>query len=392
MQQVGSLVEDARSGSRDAFDELVRRHADMAFRYALSVLCDCGLAEDATQEAFVSAHFGLHPLRDDRAFGGWLRGIVRNHALRLLRARRVTVVPLEEKLSYAVMQRLANGTVRCLALQGEGDVHSGMAVTALGRTADRPVSLATLREAVGILLEGGHEPARILETGIKAIDLFCPLPTSVTVGLYGPQGAGKLVVLGELLHRLGSGENRLTLLNFVQADTADTLAADEPLPTGTGPVESFYVPISDASDPASRSVHAVQDTLAAALYCSRAMALEGLYPAVDPTVSWSRMLTPEIAGEEHVRVAAEARSALQQAGPDERGTAAERARKLRHFLTRPFFTTEAFTKLPGEYVSLQQTLEGCAAILSGRCDDVPEEAFRFTGSLQQVKVRATTSG
>jgi F-type H+-transporting ATPase subunit beta len=65
-----------------------------------------------------------------------------------------------------------------------------------------------------------------------------------------------------------------------------------------------------------------------------------------------------------------------------------RARKLRLFLTQPFFTTEAYTGLPGEYVSLAQTLEGCSAILSGECDDLPESAFRFTGGIEQVGAKA----
>lgn len=126
------------------------------------------------------------------------------------------------------------------------------------------------------------------------------------------------------------------------------------------------------------------------------MAAEGLYPAVDPLASSSKSLDPAIVGERHYVVALEARRVLGRyeqlkdiiamLGVDELSdddkTAVARARRLRNFLTQPFFVTESFTGTPGCRVTPQETVEGVKAILEGKCDDLPEDRLFMIGSIE----------
>jgi F0F1-type ATP synthase beta subunit len=289
---------------------------------------------------------------------------------------------LGDAVSLAVVQRLGGGLVRCVTLDRGEPIEPGMSVRYTGRVIERPMGVEVLQQALGVLLEG-HEPGRsVVETGIKAVDLLCPIPSAGVVGLYGPAGAGKLVMLGELIHRLRQGDYPLALLDFTQADTVPTLPTDVSRPVDSGRVDTVYLPVGDAASPHSAAVQQARDAIQGAIYLSREMALSGLYPAIDPLVTWSSLLTADVVGPEHVEVAQQVRDRL-SAAPD-----SESARRLRLFLTQPFFTTEEYTKLPGEYVSLQQTLEGCRAILSGSMDQLPADAFHFTGTLDQVHRKA----
>ncbi|MDE3011055.1 MAG: F0F1 ATP synthase subunit beta [Pseudomonadota bacterium] len=163
-------------------------------------------------------------------------------------------------------------------------------------------------------------------------------------------------------------------------------------------IEAVYVPADDFTDPAVSALAAHMDSL---IVLSRTMAAEGMYPAVDPIASSSVLLDPLLLGSRHVDIAIEVRTLLEHyrelqdvialLGIEELAAAdrtkVARARRLQRFLTQPFVATEAFTGIPGCAVPIAETLDGCAALLSGACDDWPESAFYMTGSLQQVRAR-----
>lgn len=312
----------------------------------------------------------------------------------------LNAVTLEERLSLAVTQRLPDGRVRCIALTAPSDLVTGMDVTNSESIVQSPISPAVLRDAVAILVRPEAQSDSMVETGIKALDVLCPLPAAGTIALYGPAGAGKLAVLGEVLDRLSTGPE-ITLLNFTQTGPPDKMRppGDEELPNASGRIETFYLPVDDSAEPSSIAVETVRDAIQGAVYMSRAMVLAGLYPSIDPLVSWSRVLTEEAVGREHVAVADQVRDVLQRAeairegnrnplSPDDQSTLAT-ADRIRMYLTQPFYVAEPYTTVPGEYVPVSQSISDCRAILSGRYNDLSVETFRFGGSLEQILARAS---
>jgi RNA polymerase sigma factor (sigma-70 family) len=515
MNDTDALVDQAARGDRSAFTALVRRYGDMALGCALAILGDYQAAEDAAQEAFVSAYFGLATLRDPASFPGWLRGIVRNQSLRLVRTRRVPLVSLDaafavpdraagpseqaesverrdqvmdaimvlpegqreavllyylgdysqreiatflglplttvnnrlhaarqhlkgglltmvkddlpshslprefaellgtivdvhgpvvdaqfapdrtpqpldtvslnHRAALTVIQREAEGRVRCITLTDTASVVTGMDVSSRGEVVQAALTPELLHQAVRVLVRPGPAPAAVAETGIKVLDLLCPLPGGGAFGLYGPHWAGKLVMLGEILHRLAT-ETEVLFLNFVQTDTPAAMRPDEELPSASGAAQAVYLPVDDAADPASVSVQAVLGALHGAVFMSREMALAGLYPACDPLVSWSSLLREDVVGGDHVAVATDVRAVLHRCpldGADAGADPALRATadRLRAYLTQPFYLAEPYTKIPGATVPLARTLVDCRAILDGRYDDVSLDDLRFIGEL-----------
>ncbi len=164
-------------------------------------------------------------------------------------------------------------------------------------------------------------------------------------------------------------------------------------------VQAIYVPADDLTDPAPATTFAHLD---ATTVLSRAIAEQGLYPAVDPLDSTSRILDPSIVGQSHYEVAKECQRILQRhkdlqdiiaiLGIDELGEedklVVQRARKIQRFLSQPFFTAEQFTGRPGRFVPLEQTIAGFEKIVSGDLDDLPEEAFYMCGGLDDVYANA----
>jgi F-type H+-transporting ATPase subunit beta len=160
-------------------------------------------------------------------------------------------------------------------------------------------------------------------------------------------------------------------------------------------VQAIYVPADDLTDPAPAASFAHLD---ATTVLSRAISEQGIYPAVDPLDSTSRILQPGVVGEEHYRVATSVQKVLQRYRDlqdiiailgmdelsDEDKLTVQRARKIQRFLSQPFFVAEAFTGRPGEYVRLEDTIRGFDEILHGRHDDVPEQAFYLQGGIDQV--------
>ncbi|MGB4594037.1 MAG: F0F1 ATP synthase subunit beta [Coriobacteriia bacterium] len=160
-------------------------------------------------------------------------------------------------------------------------------------------------------------------------------------------------------------------------------------------VQAIYVPADDLTDPAPATAFTHLD---ATTVLSRGIAEKGLYPAVDPLASTSRALDPGVVGEEHYRVARAVQGILQQykdlqdiiaiLGMDElseeQKLVVSRARKIEQFLSQPFFVGEQFTGMPGTYVKLEDTIRGFDMIVKGECDELPEQAFRYKGAIEEV--------
>ena len=160
-------------------------------------------------------------------------------------------------------------------------------------------------------------------------------------------------------------------------------------------VQAVYVPADDLTDPAPATTFAHLD---ATTVLSRSIASQGIYPAVDPLESTSRILTPEVVGEEHYQVARAVQQIIQRynelqdiiaiMGIDELSEedklTVSRARKIQRFLSQSFSVAEQFNGIPGKYVPLKETIRGFKEIIEGRCDSLPESAFLFVGGIDDV--------
>ena len=161
-------------------------------------------------------------------------------------------------------------------------------------------------------------------------------------------------------------------------------------------IQAIYVPADDLTDPAPATIFSHLD---ATTVLSRKVVEEGIYPAVDPLESTSRILEPGIVGEKHYATAKRAIETLQRykelqdiiaiLGMEELNAEDKllvyRARKLQRFFSQPFSVASVYTGIPGKYVPLERTIEDCNAILDGKCDDIPESAFYFIGSLSDIE-------
>jgi F-type H+-transporting ATPase subunit beta len=203
-------------------------------------------------------------------------------------------------------------------------------------------------------------------------------------------------LMGQMPSRLGYQPTMGTELSQLEERIANT---------DTGAITSIqavYVPADDFTDPAA--VHTFSH-LSASIVLSRKRASEGLYPAIDPLQSSSKMATPGIVGERHYKLAQEIRRTLaqytelkdiiamlglEQLSPVDRNIVA-RARRLERFLTQPFFTTEQFTGLKGKLVSLDDALDGCERILHDEFKDYPESALYMIGAVDEANKQAPDS-
>lgn len=211
---------------------------------------------------------------------------------------------------------------------------------------------------------------RYAQSGVEMSALLGRIPSAVG---YQPTLAGEM---GKLQERIASTKNG-----------------------SITSVQAVYVPADDLTDPAPASVFAHLD---ATTVLNRKIAEKGIYPAVDPLDSTSRILSPQMIGEKHYEIATGIQQVLQKykdlqdiiaiLGLDELSEedkkTVERARKIEKFLSQPFFVAEVFTGSPGKYVTLQETLEGFGGILEGKYDHIPENAFYMVGSIQEVLEKA----
>ena len=164
-------------------------------------------------------------------------------------------------------------------------------------------------------------------------------------------------------------------------------------------VQAIYVPADDLTDPAPAATFAHLD---ATTVLSRAIVEKGIYPAVDPLDSNSRILTRDAVGDEHYEVATRVQEILQRYRElqdiiailgmdelsDEDKVIVQRARKIERFLSQPFHVAEQFTGIPGKYVPLADTVRGFKEIVDGKCDDLPEQAFFMVGGIEEAAEQA----
>jgi F-type H+-transporting ATPase subunit beta len=164
-------------------------------------------------------------------------------------------------------------------------------------------------------------------------------------------------------------------------------------------VQAIYVPADDLTDPAPATTFAHLD---ATTVLSRAIVELGIYPAVDPLDSTSRIMDPHVIGEEHYQTATRVQEVLQRYKDlqdiiailgmdelsDEDKLTVERARKIQKFLSQPFHVAEAFTGRAGKYVSIKDTIRGFKGIVEGQYDQYPEQAFYMVGGIEEVVAAA----
>ena len=423
-------------------------------------------------------------------------------------------------LTAEVMQHIGNNIVRAVAMSSTDGLVRGMKVVDTGAPISVPVGPGVLGRIFNVLGETVdhddtpveaadhwpiHRPApsfdqqatatKILETGIKVVDLIAPYAMGGKIGLFGGAGVGKTVIIMELIHNIatahggysvfaGVGErtregndlwgemkesgviNKTALVygqmneppgarmrvgltgltmaeyfrdvggqdvllfidnifRFIQAGSEvsallgrmpsavgyqPTLANDigalqeRITSTKTGSitsVQAVYVPADDLTDPAPAGTFAHLD---ATTVLSRQIAELGIYPAVDPLDSTSRILDPLVIGEEHYHVARGVQAILQrykelqdiiailgmeELSEEDKVTVA-RARKIQKFLSQAFFVAEQFTGTPGQYVPLKETIRGFKEILEGKHDDLPEGAFYMVGTIDDAVAKAAT--
>ncbi|MBC3764454.1 F0F1 ATP synthase subunit beta [Neptunicella marina] len=203
-------------------------------------------------------------------------------------------------------------------------------------------------------------------------------------------------LMGQMPSRMGYQPTMATELASLQERIANT---DKAAITS---IQAVYVPADDFTDPAA--VHTFSH-LSSTIVLSRKRASEGLYPAIDPLLSSSKIATPGIIGERHYQIAQDVRRTLAQydelkdiiamLGLDQLSATdrevVSRARRLEHFFTQPFVTTESFTGLEGKSVQLEQTLDGCERILNGEFNQFPENALYMIGSVDEAHIASSAS-
>jgi F0F1-type ATP synthase beta subunit len=300
-----------------------------------------------------------------------------------------------------VIQRPGGGIVRAVALSSIDAAPRGTAVLNALRHTKTPVDQAVLERVLPLLAGPAQgETVRLLETGIKVIDVMCPLSASGTIAIAGEFGAGATVVMEELVRRLSGGADRVSLFTLLAPRPGEhelrySLAEElkkEGFSEGTaGAVQTFFFrgqdgPLAHEQLEGLRAVDTV-------IHLARDMAKAGIYPCVQLRTSRSRLLEQGHVGVHHADVARRVREAFEllwqprsAAGSD--ALAIERAYKLAQFFGQPFFCAEPWTKRPGTYVSLAESLQACEEILDGVHDDLPIDAFAFAGSIEEIRGRA----
>jgi RNA polymerase sigma factor (sigma-70 family) len=528
-------VRRACSGDVQAFVELTRQFQHMAFGAALALVNDFHQAEDVVQEAFLAAWSALPNLADPAAFPGWLRGIVRHHAFRVLRKRPLPTVPLTEAedmpveeppadrllehrrqsatalaaiaglpgklrepamlffihecshqdisiflgvpvatvnnrlhaarsklkermlamvnetlhahalpddfanrigrlieargavvealfdpdappdvltelavsdeanrraVAVQVFQPPSGGVVRGIALSPAAGLPRGSTVLSSGSQSETPVDLDELGRLLPQL--AGPSPiatgaARLLETGIKVIDVMCPLVAGGNAIIAG-ELCNPTYTMYELTHRLKDDPDGLKLFALLQvwrdapsgfsfpASLKEEGLADIPC----GRVQQFLMRAEDGPWTASRVARL--DPFDVVIRHSRDLARARVFPAVDVVLSRSRLLQTNAVSAEHVAVAERVRQAIAalwaaepHSGPGADAPMLERALKLQNYFTQPFFIAERWNKRRGTAVRLAEALQTCRDILDGRYDDMPTDAFYFSGGMAEIR-------
>jgi F-type H+-transporting ATPase subunit beta len=210
---------------------------------------------------------------------------------------------------------------------------------------------------------------------------------------FSQAGSEVSALLGRIPSAVGYQPNLATEMAALQERIASTRAGS------ITSIQAIYVPADDYTDPAPATTFAHIDST---INLDRRLSEQALFPAVDPLASGSKILTPEIVGEDHARVARGVQQVLQRYKElqdiiailgidelsDEDKRIVARARRIQRFLTQPFFVAEQFTNVPGTYVSITETIRGFDEILQGKHDNLPEQAFYMVGTIDEAIEKA----
>lgn len=292
-------------------------------------------------------------------------------------------------LTAEVAQYLDDELVRAIVLGSDGEpqaLRSGLRVVDTGTAVRAPLDGGAVRRVIAAV--GRPAGTGVLETGIKVIDLLCPLPVGGTIGLVGDMGTGKVVVVEELIQRLAGGATPLAALVFVGAEGEVPHIQKVVEYRTSATVEAIYLPVADTSPEALGAATAELD---AVLAFSGPQAKQGLWPAIDPLRSRSRRLDAAVVGREQFEVAREVRALLELADrlpEDERSASDEamvrRADRVRRYLSQPFFIAEPFTQRRGQFVPRETAMREMRALLADGFAAVTDEALYMAGSLAAI--------
>jgi F0F1-type ATP synthase beta subunit len=282
-----------------------------------------------------------------------------------------------------VVAQLDRETVRALRAPACVPITIGSAVTTLANPGpDEPLDLATLHRALDQLAPRAPEPHGLIATGIKVIDVFCPLQTGMRVALCGAAlNVGTFVVMRELTQRLQGHAQTLSLFTTLPISDADAWRAmreewAHAVILGSE-VTAFQI-LTSRCDATPFTQATAWD---AVLGFSTALAEAHLRPAIDPLHSTSRALTADIVGDNHIAIVMNARRHLSELAEASArsSTRLHRARLLRSYLTQPFYVTEAFSGRPGIRIDCRDALADCAAILAGHHDQLDPQTLYLGG-------------
>jgi RNA polymerase sigma factor (sigma-70 family) len=313
-------------------------------------------------------------------------------------------------IKVQVVQRPGGGLVRGVAVAPFDTVPRGSTVLSSGQHTNEPINKAALERLVP-LLAGQRSTcgstAKLLETGIKVIDVLCPLVAGSSVAIAGELGAGITVVMEEVVRRLSESGDTLSLFVFLPPASsdwprsldddfsfADELKKDGYSEGTLGGVQTFF--FRAEGGPWTPERLSMLEAVDVVIHLSRAQGKARIYPTVEPLTSRSRWLETPAVSNPHAALARRIREALailrdadSSAKPPADTLLLERARRLRVFFGQPFFDAEAHTHRPGAHIALTDALKGCREILDGRHDDLPVEAFVFTGGIAEIRARAS---
>ena len=303
-------------------------------------------------------------------------------------------------IDFHVVQRPAPGIVRGVATSSVGGLPRGSTVLSSGRHTTTPPDPAEFAEMVRSLSATASvgKPFRLLETGIKVIDVMCPLVAGGTLAIAPDIGAGATVVMEELVRRLSGGNDPLTILLIMpiwpQSQEPGFSHTEELKKEGysegtVGAVQTLFFRAKEGGwTPDQLGMLAPADS---AIRLSLEHARAKVYPTVDVLNSRSRLLDTKAAGRDHVTIANRVRKTLAALWSEEipkspaARLARERALKLQNYFTQPFYCAEPWTKLRGVTVTRAEALRTCREILDGRHDDVPVERFYFQGGIDDIR-------
>ena len=307
----------------------------------------------------------------------------------------VSDTPRRRAVTVQVVQLLEGGVVRCIPLSPADGLTAGMTVLSAGRRIEAPAGREAVDRAVRLLAGPVREPDRapeLLPTGIKVIDVMCPLVRGGTVAVAGELRAGASVVVEELCRRLSREPGGVSIFAFIPPYDGPERAfqemwAKEGYTGGTaGTVQTFYF-LGQEEWTAERL--ATLPSVDAVIRLSKDLAQIGIYPTVDPLVSRSRLLDMGLVDPEHTEIAARIRQALAPTAAEELNS---RARKVQRFFAQPFYVAEPYTHRPGVTVSRAEALQVCREILDGVHDRLPEAAFYFTGGMDEIRAKVEVEG